>query len=342
MKKQYLFFFCWLILLFIPVTSTIASDNQPSIFDEMNYRELLEVDLEMDLAAIFSNRRNSEKHKAIFSFKNKKGINREWNIKVALRGKFRRSKCENLPPIKLYFNKKDLRKAGLADFDDLKLVTHCVNDFEVAKRLLVKEYLAYKLYNQLTEESFRVQFLKINYKDSVSGNIVSQFAIVIEDLGELRDRVGAKSKKETSAIFPCKIFEDERRRLILYFQYMIGNSDWSISGMRNVKVLLKDEKCYLVPYDFDFANMIDAPYSLMYDENNTLIPKRRIYQGSKEDTENLLPTLLIFATSKDKFLRTIRKCRLLKRKERKELVEFINSFYETIGQLNMPSSVLEE
>ena len=179
-------------------------------------------------------------------------------------------------------------------------------------------------------------------KDSVSGITVSQFAIVIEDLGELRSRVGAKNKKETAAFFPCETFEDERRRLILYFQYMIGNSDWSLSGMRNVKVLLKNEKCFLVPYDFDFAIMVDAPYALLYDANKSLLSKRRIYQGSKEDTENLLPTLLIFITTKEKFLRTIRKCRLLKRKERKELIQFMNSFYEKIGELNMPSSMINQ
>jgi len=336
-----LFRFIFSSIIFLLVSVSLYAD-QPSIFDEMNYQELLEVDLEMDLAAIFSDRKNSEKHKATFSFKNKKGTNLTWKIKVALRGKFRRSKCENLPPIKLYFSKKELRKAGLAEFDDLKLVTHCVNDFELAKQLLVKEYLAYKMYNQLTEESFRVQFLKINYKDSVSGEVVSQFAIVIEDLGELRSRVGAKNKKETEALDSSKKYDDERRRLVLYFQYMIGNSDWSINALRNVKMLLKDEVCFLVPYDFDFANFVNAPYAVTYDEDKMIIPKRRVFQGSVQDAEELLPTLLLFVVTKNNFLKTIRSCKLIKRKERRELVRFINSFYKKIGEINFPSSVINQ
>jgi len=332
MKNHYHFLFCWLILLFTPV---LASGNQPSIFDDMNYQELLEVDLEMDLAAIFSNRKNSEKHKAIFSYKNKKGVARTWNIKVALRGKFRRTKCENLPPIKLYFSKKELKKAGLAKFDDL-------NDFELAKRLLVKEYLAYKMYNHLTEASFRVQFLKINYKDSVSGTVVSQFAFVIEDLGELRSRVGAKSKKEMALVAPCEKYEDAQRRLVLYFNYMIGNVDWSIEALRNVKILLKDERCFLVPYDFDFATLVDAPYAINYDKNKLIVPRKRVFQGTVEDAENLLPTLLLFLATKNRFLKTIRRTRLIKGKERRALLRYIESFYEKIEEINMPSSVVNQ
>ena len=336
MKKSNLFLHVILILSLLVPCALLA--KEPSIFDEMNYQELLEVDLEMDLAAIFSDRRNSEKHKAIFSFKNKKGTTQNWNIKVAQRGKFRRSKCENLPPIKLYFNKKELEKAGFATFDDLKLVTHCVNDFELAKKLLVKEYLAYKMYNQLTEESFRVQFLKINYKDTVSGKVVSQFAIVIEDLGELRNRVGAKNKKETEAVDSIS-YDTSRLQLVTYFQYMIGNSDWSVKALRNVKVLLNNEKGFLVPYDFDFASMVNAPYAIKHESQKKI---QRIYRGSKEDAKNLMPVLFIFLVKKDEFLRTIKRCRLMKRKDRKEVIRFIRAFYENIGEINVPSSLIEE
>ena len=333
--KKYFFLF---LLIPVLVEATPTKGGVSSIFDEMNYRELLEVDLEMNLAAIFSDRKNSEKHQAVFSFKNKKGKTQTWNIEVAQRGKYRRVKCKNLPPLKLYFDKKELKQAGLAKFDDLKLVTHCVNDFELAKRLLVKEYLAYKMYNQLTEESFRVQFLKINYKDTVTGVVVSQFAIVIEDLGELRDRVGAKNKKETAAVDSMQ-FDMERRILVTYFQYMIGNSDWSIKGLRNVKVLLRDGKTFLVPYDFDFATMVGAPY---VSKNEEIKKVDRVFQGSKEDAENLMPTLFLFLVKKENILRTIKRCRLLKRKDRRELVQFIRDFYMDIGKINVPSSLIEK
>ena len=106
-------------------------------------------------------KRNTEKHPAVFSFTDQSGAVQTWNIKVNLRGKFRRTRCENLAPLKLNFKKSELKAAGLAKFDDMKLVTHCMSSKSDAKALLQKEYLAYRLYNELTENSYRVQLLKI-------------------------------------------------------------------------------------------------------------------------------------------------------------------------------------
>ena len=62
----------------------------------------------------------------------------------------------------------------------LKLVVGCgaTNDDE---QLIIKEYLAYKMYNMLTEKSFRVRLVKIKYDDT-KGKIksYSQYGFLLE------------------------------------------------------------------------------------------------------------------------------------------------------------------
>jgi hypothetical protein len=130
--------------------TTLTGQNlntSTSIFDLMNYREVLSVTLEADFTTINSNRKEEKAREGLLTFKDEKGITQTWNIRLRPRGHFRRMKCE-MTPLKIDFSKQDLTTAGLAEFDDMKLVTHCVENKMEAKILLQKEYLAYKLYSK--------------------------------------------------------------------------------------------------------------------------------------------------------------------------------------------------
>ncbi len=51
--------------------------------------------------------------------------------------------------------------------------------------------------------------------------------------------------------------------LMSVFQYMIGNTDWSVWALHNV-VLLKADSTALpivVPFDFDWCGIVNAPYA---------------------------------------------------------------------------------
>ncbi len=311
---------------------------QNSIFDELHYQEMVEVTLELNMSEAFSDRKNQDKHNAIFSYQNRSGQLQTWNIKVEQRGRFRRMKCENLPPIKLNFKKRDLAEAGLIEFDDMKLVTHCVNDPEEAKQLLVKEYLAYKIYNQITHLSFRVQFLKINYKDISSEKTETQYGILIEDNAQLRDRIGGDKDEKAYNLSPDK-YNTEQIKVVALFNYLIGNSDWSMQEMRNVKVLIKDGKRILVPYDFDFAGLVDAPYVKLRPEHKLASSKDRIFLGFREDAADLKSANRYFKHKREPILKTIQDCTLLSSENKNEMIQYINSFYEGTKYIKLPPSM---
>ena len=134
-------------ILLASISTTSTANNIPSIFDVMSHTEVLDLTIETNWRDFDGNRRKPIDYPATLHFKDQYGQPSNWLLKVNLRGNFRRMKCAEIPPLKLNFKKKDLSAAGLAKFDDYKLVTHCVEDKATAKALVLKEFLAYKLYN---------------------------------------------------------------------------------------------------------------------------------------------------------------------------------------------------
>lgn len=310
-------------------------NSQNSIFDELHYQEMVEVNLELNTLEAFSDRKNPKKHNAIFSYNNQFGELQTWNIKVEQRGRFRRMKCENLPPLKLNFRKRDLAEAGLIEFDDMKLVTQCINDAEEAKQLLVKEYLAYKIYNQITNLSFRVQFVKINFTDVMSGKTNTQFGILIEDTAQLRDRINAE-KVEKAYNLSQEKYNKNQVKAVALFNYMIGNSDWSIEGMRNVKVMIKDGQHILVPFDFDFSGLVDAPYVRLKPEHRLASSKERIFLGFRNDASDLKAARRFFKYKRTSIIKTIKECTILSTQNQSKMIRYINSFYNSGNAVKLP------
>jgi hypothetical protein len=49
---------------------------------------------------------------------------------------------------------------------------------------------------------------------------------------------------------------------MMLFEYMIGNTDFSIWALHNVRIVQdRARRLYPVPYDFDLAGLVHAPYA---------------------------------------------------------------------------------
>lgn len=335
-----IFILLTLTLLVSTITRSVAN-NSPSIFDLMSHTEVLDLTIETNWRAFDSNRRNGTEYPATIHFKDQYGQPNNWLLKVKLRGNFRRMECSDIPPLKLNFKKKDLAAAGLAKFDDYKLVTHCITDGAAAKELVLKEFLAYKLYNSLTENSFRVQLLNITFKDTETGETVKQSGFLIEDTAELRNRIGAQKVEERYSL-PSTDFNQDQVRQVAVFQYAIGNFDWNLTTSRNVKFVQKDGAILAIPYDFDFAVFVDAPYATLNTNIGLKSKADRIYLGFQEALPNLTPTLARLKEQQPQLLQTISDFKLLKRKTRKNLQNYLNSYFDNYQFIKWPVYQLAE
>ncbi len=312
-------------------------EKKESIFDQLQYQEILEVKLKFDLQML-ENRRSDESFPAVFSYVNASDQEEEWNIKLKVRGKYRRTKCSEMPPLKIDFKKKDLEAAGLAKFDEMKLVTHCVEDEGMAKQLLLKEFLAYKLYNQISDESFRVQFLKITYLDQQTGAKKKQYGFLIEDTSELRARLGLKKWENTIGLESDEM-DAQNLKTVALFEAMIGNVDWNYQQGHNVKVMNKNGKAICVPYDFDFSGIVKAPYVTLDHKLGQKTLNDRIYLANPEDLENLEEVFVTFENKKEILIQTVKDIKYLSFDSKKETIRYLNDFLKKEVELKIPGEV---
>lgn len=330
------FLFSWLLLT-VPDMATASSENTApeSLLDLMSYQEILEVNLETDLIQLMENRRSKEEVKGDLSFTDNNGRLWSWKIKLGLRGNYRRLNCTGTPPLKLNFKKGELEEAGLSKFDDMKLVTQCVKDENLAKELLLKEYLAYKLYNQLTDKSLRVQLLKINFIDSNTGDQNVQYGFVIEDTAEFRNRTGATKMDKIYNIQP-ELLDREQFKIVALFQYMIGNIDYNLAAGRNLKMVEINGKVVTIPYDFDFSEIVKAPYRTGSERLNVTKQGDRAFLGFPEDVKELKETVQLFKSNRKALLKIISNFTLLEKEERVFVRDYLISFFDSITEVRLP------
>ena len=341
------------IILFIPIfisahSGIYGSDFTkiigPSIFDAISYQEEVEISIEGDISFLRDNRRNQEEHDAILSFKDRDGVQQQWEIELSIRGKYRRMFSEGVPPLKLDFKKKVLKENGLTDHNDLKLVTLFHEDKKEAYQTLIKEYLAYKIYNLITDDSYRVQLVKISYKDTSTGKTSKEHGFLIEDTAQLLDRIGAEKIPDSVAIDQSQLHPVQQHLVALY-QYMIGNGDWNFHIPKNLRYCDKKGTVYAIPFDFDFCGMVDASYAVPNNVYNIRSVRDRIYLGLQDSISYIRPVYRMFDNNKDEILEMVKNCKKLNRENKNKATAYLQSFFKEMDQRiehNIPMSIKVE
>lgn len=315
--------------------STVAG-QQKSIFDQMNtsLEKVLEVEITTDLQNLIINK-NTDDYQPAFIEMNADGQTVNHELKVKPRGKYRRKICD-FPPLKLNFSKEELIAQGLnPEFDKLKLVTHCVDSKVDSKDNVLREYLTYQLYNELTDHSFRTILVKIKYVDlHNSAKPMTRYGFLIEDKDEMAARLNGKIKKghtlETETIAKTKY------NLTAMFQYMIGNEDWDAKAVRNVKVvqlLSADNGAknnIIVPYDFDFSGVVNAPYAIPDIELKHETVKQRHFFGDFKSVDEFTAMSNHFLSRKKAIIKTVRSFKRLSADSKIEIEDYLLEFFATL------------
>ncbi|MGI9202312.1 MAG: hypothetical protein ACR2QL_14715 [Woeseiaceae bacterium] len=222
-------------------------------------------------------------------------------VQVRARGNYRKQTdiCE-FAPLRLNFKKGDLKETYLEKQDKLKLVTHCNNRSENYRQAVVKEYLAYRTLNHLTDISFRVRLLRITYVDSVEGDEQESFAFLIES----KERMGKRIEMELSSLQAVneRRLDQAHTNIGSMFQYLVSNLDFSpVQGAggnaccHNYALYSPDKKTYWsIPYDFDLTGFVEPEHlepNPEYDQRHT---RDRKYRGRCSNNDFLPATIKLF------------------------------------------------
>lgn len=232
--------------------------------------------LELSIVANFNNITEdvygpSEDHKGKLIYHDSTDQRIKVKIELETRGNFRRNpeNCD-FPPLEIDFD-GDYKNTVLRNQNRLKLVTHCRDTLEAANENVVKEYLVYKIYNIITPFSFGVRLCKINYRQRWGFNNYEHLGFLIEDNDMVAERFGGKELDEDVDYMPLDSLNLAKMSV---FQYLIGNTDWSVDPLQNMEIIkVPGKNSVAVPYDFDlsaFVNTVYAPEALFIDHDEFL------------------------------------------------------------------------
>lgn len=323
------------LVMSLPTTfKGIAQENKNSntaiLFQS---EELLHIKLEADYKTVFSSKDNTTYFPASLSFTDKYRNFQPLDLKMRMRGKTRRNKniCR-FAPLRLKFPKEGLEKTLFENQKILKLVTHCNNN-KAYEQNTILEYLVYKSFNILTDNSLKVRAAVIDYSYTRPINkSIQKFAFFIEHDRHLAKRLGGM-EIETGKIHPNQM-NLEQSCLMDIFQYMIGNTDYSSYELHNTKIIIDSlgkTPPIVVPYDFDWCGLISAFYAVPDPIMNTTTVSERVYRGYLKDPEIVNASIQKFKNNKQAIYELFKQEERLEKKKLKRVINYLDDFYEIIN-----------
>ena len=269
-------------------------------------------------------------------------------LKLRTRGNYRRDPehC-SFAPILLNLKKGDTVDTLFAGQDKLKLVTHCKNAVPGYEQILLREYLAYRLFQELTSVSYATRLLHVTYTDP-TGKSLTRYGFVIEEQKSVAKRNGMKIVK--TRYLHESMIDPWQQSLVHVFQYMIGNTEYSLVNpepkkncCHNADVLSlspdKEPPFTPLPFDFDFSGLVSAPYA----EPNPRYPiddvRQRFYRGLCTANGMLPETLQLFIQKKDALYRIVDGLEPASKRSKARVRGYLDSFYEEIED---PKQVQED
>ena len=259
------------------------------------------------------------------------GKNINDSVLLEVRGNFRRDYCY-MPPLKINF--KYDSSATLYTLKSVKLVSECKPNIDFEQYLL-KEFLVYKIYNLLTDKSLRVRLLRLNFKDnSAPAKDIFEYAFLLEAIKDLAKRNHCTEWKRPR--LRQESTNREQMTLLAIFEYMIGNTDWSVTGGHNTYQIGSKEDIlampFAVPYDFDFSGLVSAPYAIPSEQLSIQNVQQRLYRGYPRTIDEINKVLDVFKQQKENIYNLINKFDLLDKSGKKEMIYYLDEFYTTIGK----------
>lgn len=330
----------YLLIFFNVIALTLSgqAQNRKSFFDTLSTANKVHLKLTLPLDSLHKAQRETVSGRITVTLDDKILFFDE-PLGLELRGKFRRMKCHDMPPLALNLKKSMLRKVGLKDYDKYKLVTHCLDEPDSAENLQ-EEHLCYKLYNQLTDFSFRILYISISYCDS-SGDrdCINHVALIIESDDDLERRMKVEESERINV--NADSLDKEHYSKIAAFNCLIGNKDWSIQSLRNCKIFYSElkQKFIPVPYDFDYSNIVAPRYRRETSSENTNHPFDRTFQGEyfQSISSEMLPALLPY---EQRLLDVVKNDKTGLRRGRKEQIRnYLNSAFIFIRRAKSESLV---
>lgn len=326
-------------LLLLPILfcffQSFAQESEEIELEE-SLSPLFLTDEVMDISLNYSNKdlkKETNDSTYITTFLKYKTANYTWDsleVDLRRRGNFRLKTCY-YAPLKLKFKKKNIKDTPFEGNKNLKMVLPCLLEKDKDDNV-IKEYLAYKIYEILSPYHFKTRLLNLDYVEDRGKNSKSHQikAFLIEDDKHVASRVGGKVLDRNVHPMNQLAIESVRNS---FFQFMIGNTDFSDAYQHNSKLIFMEGQIIPIPYDFDMSGFVNTSYATVSQVGKQSLPitsvTERVYRGFNREIETYTEVRLDFLAKRLPILAELDKCENMfeNNKEFDICKQFVNDFF---------------
>jgi hypothetical protein len=302
--------------------------NVPPLFES---REVLSLTVRTDLRTLVRDKvEDAPWRPGTVVFQGSGGEMLERPTRLRTRGLWRLRHC-TFPPLRFNFVKDSVKNTVFARQDRPKLATHC-RDSDDYEQYLLQEYLIYRVQETLTPYGLKARLARITYIDTTAReDTITKYGVLLEDPDAMAERLGGK-RNETRGTAQTRLQPTSALTLAM-FQYMIGNTDWSVPGLHNIEIVEADSGVlYAVAYDFDWTGAINARYAEPDPSLGIRSVRQRLWRGICPDLESLQATTQHFLAQRPRILALTDSVPGLEASRAKRMREYFEEFFETIGE----------
>ena len=250
-------------------------------------------------------------------------------LALRTRGNWRLRECE-IPPIRLRFTDSLVRGTPWEGARRPKLVSPCYNRDNYEQYVLA-EYAIYRVLRLFTRLTFEARLLRVTFADSAGrGRPMTRYAFVTEDPERLADRLGGTIVVPVTGA-PLVRPSPTYNALLGVFQYFIGNTDWSVPGHHNIELMHIGDTTFGIPFDFDWAGVVAAPYARPAAQLPIRDVRERYFLGFCLPETLLEPELARFESLRDSIAAVYRALPGLQLRTLERTLRYYDEFYTLVA-----------
>lgn len=252
------------------------------------------------------------------------------DIEIRPRGVTRKKLCD-YPPLMIKIKRSARDSLDIRKSDNLKIALPCKDDDQYSS-WIIKEYLAYKLYSVIADVHYRAKLINLTVHDSLNQtHIDDRDAFMIEPTDVMAQRANCTFDESDQS--PVKRIHREQYKNYVLFQYMIGNTDWNLSGRHNIRMLGCDptQGPTPVPYDFDYSGIVNTEYATPHPMLPIEKVTDRLFQFKGKPEEDFSASVQLFENKKAELYEVINGNAQLSSGIKKEMTVYMDEFYDIIS-----------
>ncbi len=325
----------WMLIGFVLWPISVVAEPDPLFRSQ----EPLKLDLSGPLRQLNRERNKSKIYSpARLSYLAEDGSQVSLSANLEVRGNYRRQMnvCR-FTQLRVLLEQKPAEDSLFSNQSRLKLVTNCQPGKRTYQGYVLAEYLIYRMFNLLTDNSFRVRLVDMTYYDIAKNKrLHSSLGFFIEHKKRMAVRLNAKHVELHQV--PRSALDNYQTTLVAVFQFMVGNTDWSIRKgekeeecCHNAKLLeTADGRLLGIPYDFDFSGMVNAEYAFPTTGLPIRNVRQRYYRGFCQHNDSLNKVFALIRSRRDDIRALITEERAIGAVQGKRALRYLRGFYDII------------